>query len=83
MSKAYGKLPPRELPPRDDDDRLLDRGDAAEFLGLSPNTLAVWAMAGKHIPVVRFGRRVKYRMGDLREYIARSTSPANPGKDAA
>jgi len=58
-------------------DRLLDRQDVADLLGIAPQTLAVWAMTGKYLPVVKIGRRVKYRESDVRDFIDRSTRPAS------
>ena len=59
------------------DDRLIDRSEVAELLGIAPQTLAVWAMTGKHLPVIKIGRRVKYRESDVRAFIERSTRPAS------
>jgi excisionase family DNA binding protein len=54
-------------------DRFLTRRQAAEFLSLSQQTLAVWAMTGKILPYVKLGRAVRYRLSDLEELIARQT----------
>ena len=64
-------------------DRLLDREEAADMLGLSPATLAAWAMDGRHLPVVRLGRRVKYRLRDIEAYVEASTSPAGERRKGA
>lgn len=48
-----------------DGDRLLKRPAVAQMLGLQPQTLARWAMEGKHLPVVRLGRTVRYRERDV------------------
>jgi len=58
------------------DGRLLTRAEAAEFLCLKPQTLAVWAMVGKHLPVIHVGRAVRYRLSDLQEFVERQTVPA-------
>jgi len=57
-------------------DRLLSRIEAAEFLNLKPQTLAIWSCTGKHLPVVRLGRTVRYRLSDLESFIQRRTTPA-------
>lgn len=54
-------------------DRLLTRKEAAEFLKLRTQTLACWAMSGKHLSFVRVGRSVRYRQSDLDEYLAKRT----------
>ncbi len=46
-------------------DKLLTRREAADMLALKPQTLSRWAMTGKHLPVVRIGRTVRYRASDV------------------
>lgn len=49
---------------------LRSRAEAAAFLGLAPNTLAVWACTKRvPLPFVRIGRLVKYRQADLDAFI--------------
>jgi len=58
-------------------ERMLTRPEAAEYLGIKPQTLAVWAMSGKHLPVVKVGKKsVRYRESDLRAFIERQLVPA-------
>ena len=57
--------------------QLLTRKEAAEFLGLRYQTLAAWAMTGKHLPVVRVGRSVRYKRSDLEAFVERQTVPAS------
>lgn len=52
---------------------LLTRRQAAEVLGLQPQTLARWKWEGREDrpPEVRVGRRaVRYRASDLTKWIA-------------
>jgi excisionase family DNA binding protein len=59
-------------------ERPLNREQAAELLGLQPQTLAKWAMEGKHLAVVRVGgRSVRYNASDVQEFIERHTPPAS------
>lgn len=55
-------------------DRLVPREVAAEFLGLSPATLATWASAGCGPAVVKMsaGRSgcVRYRLSELEKFVA-------------
>jgi predicted site-specific integrase-resolvase len=57
-----------------DGDKLLTRRQAAELLGLRPQTLAKWGMVGRHLPVVKFGRTVRYRVCDVERAIRSNTS---------
>ena len=58
-------------------DKLLTRKQAAEFLGLQPQTLAVWAMTGRHLSFIRVGRSVRYRLTALEAYLERRTITAS------
>lgn len=56
---------------------LLTRDQAAQYLGVTPNTLAVWACTHRYdLPFVKIGRLVKYRRSDLESFIARRTMVA-------
>ena len=51
--------------------KLLTRPQAAEYLGLQPQTLAVWACNGRYeLPFFKVGRSVRYRKTDLDEWLA-------------
>lgn len=56
----------------------LDARRAADFLGLSPSTLAKWRVSGRGPSFVKLGSRVAYRTDDLEAWLAaqvrRSTS---------
>jgi len=53
---------------------LLDRRQAANYLGLAEQTLAVWLSTGRYpIPVVKVGRLVKYRRQDLDQFLKNRT----------
>jgi len=50
--------------------KLLTPYEAAEFLSLKPETLAVWRCTGRYpLPFVRMGRRIRYRAEDLEAFI--------------
>ncbi len=51
---------------------LLDCNPAADYLGLSPITLADWRVQGRGPRYVKLGRRVKDDIADLDDYIAES-----------
>ncbi len=50
---------------------LRSRVEAAAFLGLAPNTLAVWACTKRYsLPYVRVGCLIKYRQADLEAFVS-------------
>lgn len=55
--------------------RLLNRKQAAEYLGLAENTLAVWKSTTRRydLPVVMVGRLPRYRQSDLDSWLASRT----------
>jgi excisionase family DNA binding protein len=54
--------------------KLLTRTEAAEYLGVKPQTLAVWQVTGRYnLPVVKVGRSVRYRVADLEAWLAART----------
>lgn len=53
---------------------LLTREQAADYLGITSRTLAVWACVKRYnLPYVKVGRLVKYRRADLDAFIERRT----------
>lgn len=51
-------------------DRLLNRKEAAELLGTTEGTLSVWTCNKRyHLPIVKVGRLVKYKLSDLMAFI--------------
>ena len=55
-------------------DRLLTREQAAEYLGLCVQTLAVWAITSRYgLPMVKVGRSVRYRQSDLDKWLKSRT----------
>lgn len=56
------------------DNSLLTRKEAANFLGVKEITLAHWKSVNRYkLPVVKVGRLAKYRYGDLLRFIDRQT----------
>jgi excisionase family DNA binding protein len=54
--------------------KLLTRVEAAEYLSVKPQTLALWHSTGRYaLPVVKVGRAVRYRLEDLERFIASRT----------
>ncbi|MEK8088766.1 helix-turn-helix domain-containing protein [Thermithiobacillus plumbiphilus] len=61
-------LDPDKLP------ALLDAEQAAKVLDNSPQTLSIWRSTKRYnLPYVKIGRRVKYRVSDLLDFIERRT----------
>jgi predicted site-specific integrase-resolvase len=53
---------------------LLSRRQAAQFLGLKESTLAVWQATGRYsLPVIKVGRVARYRMRDLEKFLNQRT----------
>lgn len=52
---------------------LMTRQEAANYLGVKANTLAVWATTKRHpLPYLKIGRLVKYRLSDLQAFLERN-----------
>ncbi len=53
-----------------DNERLLTREEAANFLGVSKGTLEIWACTKRYpLPFVKIGRLAKYRISDLNAFV--------------
>ena len=60
---------------------LLNRQEAADFLGVSKGTLEVWACTKRYpLPYVKIGRLAKYRKSDLLQFIEDRTVNAENSK---
>lgn len=55
------------------DHAMLTRDEAAKYLNIKPQTLAIWAMSGKGPAVTKLGRAVRYEMAALRAFVRQST----------
>jgi len=63
--------------------KLLSRKEAAEYLGLKAQTLAVWHVTGRYgLPVVKVGRSVRYRVQDLERWLTARTIGAVDHEEA-
>jgi transcriptional regulator with XRE-family HTH domain len=61
---------------------LLTRREAAEYLGVAHQTLAIWKCQNRYdIPVVKVGRLCKYRRVDLDRFLARNTIESESNDD--
>jgi hypothetical protein len=70
---------------------LIPTPEAADLLGVQPNTLEKWRLTGEGPTFVRVGRNIRYRRQDLVDWIdgrrasstsaARGKHPAGAGKD--
>lgn len=62
---------------------LLSRAEAANYLGIKPQTMAVWASSKRYrLPYVKVGRLVRYRKQDLDAFInARSIGLSGGGQE--
>lgn len=54
---------------------LRTRVQAAEYLGVATQTLAVWASTGRYdLPFIKVGRLAKYRQADLDAWLESRTA---------
>ncbi len=53
--------------------KLLTRREAASYLGIKEQTLALWAHAQRYdLPYYKIGRHAKYKLEDLDRFIERN-----------
>lgn len=59
-----------------DDDQLVDEKVAALFLGTTPANMQYQRRENKddHPPVVKLRRSIRYRVGDLRQFVRERTT---------
>lgn len=58
-------------------DELLDEREAAQLLGITAGTLAVWRSTGRYdLEFVKIGRAVRYRRSALQTWMASRTRTA-------
>lgn len=51
-------------------EKLFTRAEAAAFLGVKENTMAVWLVNGRYdLPIIKIGRLVRYRFADLVKFL--------------
>ena len=54
--------------------------ETAQVLGVKTSTLAVWRSTGRyHLPFLKVGRLVRYRISDLADFLARRTTVQTDG----
>lgn len=69
-SSASQKNNAKAIPLRVNSNELLSRREAAAYLGIAENTLAIWKCHNRYgLPFVKLGRLVKYRKLDLDAFI--------------
>lgn len=53
--------------------QLLTPPEVAKMLVLQTNTLAIWRLTEEHLPFVKIGGLVRYKLSDVLEFIERQT----------
>ena len=61
-------------------DELLNSEQAAQILGIKPQSLAVWRLHGENLPFVKVGRLVRYRRSDIEKWLKAQTVPVGEGR---
>jgi hypothetical protein len=57
------------------DSHLLAPPEAGTAIGVEASTLSVWRSTGRYnLPFVKSGRKVYYRVGDLKAFLQRRTA---------
>lgn len=70
--QSYDSLP---------DSTLLDQPPAAKFLGMSEAFLQAARTNGRYnLSFIKVGRKVKYRLGDLRQFLTSRTKTHTGGQ---
>lgn len=65
------------LPQSEDYSELLTNEEAANYLGITPNSLEVWRCTKRYkLPYIRVGRLIKYRKFDLNNFLKSRTVTA-------
>lgn len=60
---------------------LLTSQEAADFLGIGAQTLAVWRCTRRYpLAYVRVGRAIRYRLADLESFVASRTAGGERGE---
>jgi hypothetical protein len=69
MSEISLGMENNELIPLASKEKMLSRKEAAEFLGLRENTLAIWAIKKRYdLPMYKVGKNIKYKITDLQKF---------------
>jgi hypothetical protein len=59
--------------------QIVDETKVAEIMDVAVQTLRNWRFQRKGPPYIKFGRSVRYTLGDIEEYISRHQ--INPEKE--
>lgn len=59
---------------------LLTTAEAAQVLGVQPQSLAVWRLRGENLPFIKVGRLVRYRRSDVEKWLEAQTISVREGR---
>ncbi len=69
MNEVSLRIENNALMPLGSKEKMLSRREAAEFLGLRENTLAIWAIKKRYdLPMYKVGKNIKYKIADLQKF---------------
>jgi hypothetical protein len=57
-------------------DRLISRKQLSEWLDITPDRLSIWATNGQGPPTIRIGRKRRYRVGSVLDWLAQQSVSA-------
>ncbi len=70
QARVESELATVKEPPASPAPKVMTSPQAAEYLGINPQTLALWRCTGRYpLPFVKVGRRVVYHKADLDKFI--------------
>jgi DNA-binding XRE family transcriptional regulator len=74
INKLLGKSSMKDLEKMEALGKLLNRKDAAAYLGVSPHTLAAWSQKRDNngLPLIKMGSNVRYKVDDLIEFVEKN-----------
>ena len=57
-----------------EDDKLLSSNEVAKYLDLTPHTLSLYRSRKQGPSFLRVGKRIKYRVKDVKEWVSKQLS---------
>lgn len=69
MNESILPIENKELSPLYRQEKMMSRKEAAKFLEVKENTLAIWANTKRYnLPMYKVGKYIKYKISDLQKF---------------